>query len=488
MSKKRKRNDDPFNGPIFDLFDKKIYLVDNYFSIPKSILKIGELESELTVANKLKHFKTHKPLPPVKAFKYHGNRIHVPKRKGYEFIKANNLEYVDIQESGESSKHLNDIQVTLDEENRNQVSAYNAIMDSLYQYGGASLSLPPGDGKTEVALKASETLKTKVAVLAHNKTVIEAWEARIPKRFPGAKIGYLMNKIYNYKDCDIVIISIPSLVRGKYSRDIMKQFGFVIIDEMHHISSETWSKSFNYLCAKYILGLSGTPYRKDGMEKIFEAYVGPVTFRTIRKYTTKVRVHLYKLEYDQPELIVDKKEDMNLPQILNNLATDTKRNASIVSHLENLAKTDRQTLFFSLRVSHLIILKEMIALYYPHIKTSLYIGNEKESDDFETVKKSQWIFSTIGKGSEALNLPTLSNVSILMPKLEEYQAISRIFREKETRIIPEIIAFYDPYFHWPKLFWTHVRFYQKEGYELVWHFHLEDPKKKFDNRPCPFKI
>ena len=53
-----------------------------------------------------------------------------------------------------------------------------------------------------------------------------------------------------------------------------------ISDECHHLGSEVFSKSMQKVASKYMLGLSATPNRKDGLRKVFEWFIGPIVYMT----------------------------------------------------------------------------------------------------------------------------------------------------------------------------------------------------------------
>lgn len=55
----------------------------------------------------------------------------------------------------------------------------------------------------------------------------------------------------------------------EYSSKTFLDIGFVIYDECHHIGSEVFHLAMPKLSTKYVLGLSATPNRKDGLEKVF---------------------------------------------------------------------------------------------------------------------------------------------------------------------------------------------------------------------------
>ena len=84
-----------------------------------------------------------------------------------------------------------------------------------------------------------------------------------------------------------------------YDTSIFDNFGLVIYDEVHHLSAETFSKALPKVATKYLLGLSATPNRKDGLSKVFKYYIGNVI--KFKNYTIpgkNVNVKIYSIVND----------------------------------------------------------------------------------------------------------------------------------------------------------------------------------------------
>ena len=455
-----------------DLPKDKIVLRDSFFSIPLGLLNeenIKQLKNELTIKSNKKNYITKEPIPPSKIYDEVEDRIRIPKNYGYKFLKDLKLEYINKEEKGEDAMTLKGIELELDEENRNQITAYNITLKALLDTGGATLSLPPGDGKTEVALKITEAIGKKVCVIFYGETILQEWKNRVPKRFKDAKVGCLMSDIYEYENYDVVCVSVSSLINGKYDRDIMKKFGFTIIDEAHHESSIEWSKCFRYICSPYILALSGTPKRNDGKEVLLERVIGPVTFKSQRVYKKNVIVNLYELKYTAPKCIRLNNGEINTSRLLTNLGIIKLRNEQIIKQMGQYAETGRQMLILSDRIKQLKILKYYAFINYPNIKTSLLIGGMKTNEQ-EEAKTCQWIFSTYKKSGEGLDIKSLSIIVLTTPKTNIEQAVSRIFRDKNPEFEPIIIDFYDDYYNWPRQFYNRLKYFKKEKFTINFLF------------------
>ena len=88
---------------------------------------------------------------------------------------------------------------------------------------------------------------------------------------------------------------LQSLSMKEYPNALFKEYGLTIVDECHHISSEVFSRALFKVVTKYMLGLSATVKRKDGLTKIFKMFIGNVVFSKKRK--TNINVEIRAINY-----------------------------------------------------------------------------------------------------------------------------------------------------------------------------------------------
>ena len=91
---------------------------------------------------------------------------------------------------------------------------------------------------------------------------------------PDSSVGIIKQNKIKVEDKDFVVGSLQSIAMRDYDTDIFKDFGLVIIDEVHHCSAEVFSKALIKTCSPFVLGLSATLNRKDGLRKVFEWFIG----------------------------------------------------------------------------------------------------------------------------------------------------------------------------------------------------------------------
>ena len=147
-------------------------------------------------------------------------------------------------------------------------------------------------GKTFTALAIAGKLGQKTLVVTHTLALRRQWEVECEKVFgfiPGI-IGSGKFKI----DSPIVIGNIQSLYRK--IPQIRQEFGLVILDEMHHVSSPTFSRIIDKNCARYKIGLTGTLQRKDGRHVVFRDYFGNNIYKPPKENFMEPKVHILPMD------------------------------------------------------------------------------------------------------------------------------------------------------------------------------------------------
>ncbi len=399
--------------------------------------------------------------------------LYLPRFKGKEWFPN----YEDLTWEGVDVTCFHSFNLEFNEEVKKQESAFAALTRDLQKHQSAIISLPPGDGKTEVALKALQDIKKKTLVLAHADYICQQWIDRAKARYPTVKTAYLMQKLTKKKEAavraaDLVAGTVQSMCMCDYPKNLLEDFGVVILDEVHHYGSPEWRKAFHLLEAKYWIGLSGTVERQDGLETLLFDWLGPISFFSKKTYTTKIKVDIYKLHLDYPPLIMLKHNKKRPDPVANMtlLVNMKSRLDEVVKTLQVLVDHPfpRQTLLLSDRVAHLDMLIKATNILYPKISKGKLVGGMKLEAQAEA-KTHQWVFTTFKKSKEALDMPNLSVLVLLTPEKNVYQTVCRIIRSITFTHEPWIIDFQDPWGSFMGRFKQRIKFFQKENYDIQFH-------------------
>ena len=352
------------------------------------------------------------------------NSIYIPKFYGtdkYGPAKKNKLNEgydIDIKFTGD-----------LREEQKPIEALY---LKSAEDIGGGIISLKCGGGKTVLALHIISMLKKKTIVVVHKDFLMTQWRDRIKQFLPDAKIGKIQQNTIDVDGKDIILSMVQSLSMKEYSEDTFSSFGLAIFDECHHLGAEVFSKSMQKVSSKYMLGLSATPNRKDGLRKVFEWYIGPIVYMTKEKNEDYVEVQL--ISYDCQDIKYCKEEktfkgDACMPRMINNICEHFPRTKMILNLVDKYYKDDRKLLILSDRREHLNIMEKYIHVNIAPNNVGQYVGGMKP-DALRISQEKDIILGTFSMASEGMDIPKLNAIILASPKSDVEQSVGRIFREK----------------------------------------------------------
>lgn len=315
-----------------------------------------------------------------------------------------------------------------------QVEITDHCLDTLKKKGGGILTVGCGKGKTSMSIWLATQLKQKTLIIVHTGVLQEQWVENITKFVPEAKVGIIKGKKFEVEGKDFVIAMLQTVCnpRKNFTWKDFKEFGTTIIDEAHHISAPSFSRSLPVISSKYKIGLSATPERNDKLEKIFYWYLGPSMWYD--RSSNKTLIPLVKIVNYIDEDYEEKYKYNGSPdlhamteQILDNI----KRNRFIIHQTGLMVEKGRQVLVLSSRKKHLKELKKRFDRKYTDYTSGFYVGGMKPKD-LEESTKCNVLFGTYQLVSEGFDLPTLNTLIMTTPKKEVEQIVGRILRAKTT--------------------------------------------------------
>jgi len=208
---------------------------------------------------------------------------------------------------------------------------------------GGLLELPCAWGKTSASLYILSKLQKKTLVIVHKEFLMNQWIERIEQFLPGTRVGKIQGQTIDIENKDIVLCMLQSLVLKDYPSSLFDSFGLTIIDEVHHISSQTFSTALFKVVTKYMLGLSATMDRKDGTTKVFKMFLGEVVYKAEKKsdYQVEVRAITYKTtDPDFNETILDFKGQPQISSMISKLCSYNRRTEFIIQTLNDYIRVD----------------------------------------------------------------------------------------------------------------------------------------------------
>lgn len=394
--------------------------------------------------------------PPFDAFWCDEEWMHVPRFYGYAQWGAPSKEEVVDGEpmSGEFHGSLNPV----------QIEATNQTLEQLRRAPhGALLVLPCGYGKTVCALFIAQQLKRRTLVLVHKAFLVQQWHERAAHFLPNATRGKIQQNVVD-ADADIVVGMVQSLSKRDYPERILAAFGTVIIDEAHHMSAPVFSRALRCLPARYILGLSATPERKDGLTPLLFYSMGPVAHRIERTPEhTLVSCMLY--EGGKRKEIKYRDGRISMPLMLNAIVADETRNALIADHIVRYLAANRNIIVLTDRIVQLKdIMKLLIARNISPDLIAFYVGSTPASERQEASMR-RCILSTYSMAKEGLDIPRLDTLIMATPKGDIVQASGRVQRKHPEKQTPLIVDIVDTFSVFEALRWKRWNFYRSEQFK-----------------------
>ena len=217
------------------------------------------------------------------------------------------------------------------------------------------LCAPTAFGKTAVAAWLIAARKVNTLVLVHRQQLLDQWHARLAMflNLPDKSIGQIGGgKSERSGTLDIAIIQSTHGREGV--KDFVAEYGQVIVDECHHLSAFTFEQVMKQVKARYVLGLTATPERKDGHHPIIYMQCGPIRHKLSARSMTAVTPFEHEVVPRLTEFCMPPERiDTTIQEVYAALADDRARNEMILDDLLRAVGDRRSPLLLTGRTNHL---------------------------------------------------------------------------------------------------------------------------------------
>lgn len=432
--------------------DISIYLGNKGYTIYKEALPKEELDflrEELTVRAYVPKSPVQPPSFPV--YKESYQKIYIPRffgMKHYGEPDAINIPGgVDIDIPFQGSLRDYQDEVVDIYQKKVGLKPANDGTPTHTRGGGGLLELCCGAGKTVMALNIISKVGKKTLVVVHKGFLLNQWVERIQQFLPTAKIGRIQGKVIDIEGKDIVIGMLQSLSMKDYPKSVFESFGLIVVDEVHHISSEVFSRSLTKIVTKYTLGLSATMNRKDGLTKVFKMFLGEIMYQKKRDGEDNVLVKAidYKIDDDDfNEMEYDYRGNPKYSTMISKLCGFGRRSDFIVDVIQNEFKVnpDQQMIVLAHNKNLLTYLHDAVE-HRGFATVGYYVGGMKDKD-LKISETKKVIIATYAMAAEALDIKSLTTLLMATPKTDITQAVGRILRAKHSQpVVIDIIDQHD---------------------------------------------
>ena len=402
------------------------------------------------------------------------------------FLNDNTVTYTII----DKTNHGNKISVSFQgEEREEQLEAINALLP----YTNGILHATTAFGKTVTAAAIIARKKVNTLILVHSKALLKQWHDRLTEFL---NIDYPQHEEKNKRDRRKVFSPIGcfdssgntlhgiidiALIQSCLDEDGVKPFvqdyGMVIVDECHHVSSITFEQVLRSIKAHTIYGLTATPIRKDGHQPIIFMQCGPIRF------TTDVKSQIAKQSFDRfliprftsyNSILEDR---LSIATLYKYLSEDEIRNNLIVEDICKAVNTGRTPIILTNRTAHVSVLAEKLKATIKNVISLTGIGTTKEKREamqrLQTIPDSeQLVIVATGKYvGEGFDYPRLDTLFLALPiswKGLLTQYAGRLHREYEGKKDVRIYDYID--IHEPicdSMYRKRLKGYAAIGYKTI---------------------
>jgi len=242
-------------------------------------------------------------------------------------------------------------------------------VEEIVQHDIGIFVAPPGSGKTVVGTYLVSERKCSTLILVHRKPLLDQWVAQLTQflNLPPKSVG-VIGASKNKPNGVLDVAMIQSLVRNNEVIDLVAGYGQVIVDECHHLPAVSFERVLAEAKAKYVVGLTATPYRRDGHQAIIHFQCGPTRFNLHRKQHGMVDDFIRSLIVRetgfalQPENTQESVQDLYA-----RLAADRQRNRLILDDIRQALKQKRSPLLLTERKDHLEFFVENLSGEVPNL-------------------------------------------------------------------------------------------------------------------------
>jgi superfamily II DNA or RNA helicase len=209
-------------------------------------------------------------------------------------------------------------------------------------------------GKTVVGTYLVAARGCSTLILVHRQPLLDQWLAQLslflglePKQI--GQIG--AGKKTGNGQLDVAMIQ--SLIRKDCVQDIVAHYGQVIVDECHHLPAVSFERVLAEVKARYVVGLTATPQRRDGHHPIMAMQLGPIRFAVNPKSQAAQRPFAHTLVVRETGFKTSCETPPGIQELYAALAADAPRNQLILDDVIGALEQRRSPILLTERKNHL---------------------------------------------------------------------------------------------------------------------------------------
>lgn len=369
-------------------------------------------------------------------------------------------------------------------------------MDEVLKFDNGILHAATAFGKTVVCSAIIAEKKVNTLIILESSALMEQWKEALEKFLYineeppeyKTKTGRIkirkevIGRLQGAHDSMTGIIDIAmagSLCKKGEFHYLLNQYGMVLVDECHHAASDTIANVLREVKAKYVYGVTATPKRGDGLEKINYMLLGPIRY----SYTAKEKAIAQGIDHFvyphftpivAPRGVITKKMHPN--EAYDIIRDNEVRDDLIISDIKECISVGRTPVVLSRYKEHSQKLYERLKDYADHV--FLMTGNNSKKEHKKIldrlhqvdIKETVILIATGSLIGEGFDFPRLDTLFMAMPVsfrsvVEQYAGrLNRDYEGKENVIVYDYVDSHIPMFD--TMYAKRLKAYKQIGYEV----------------------
>ena len=228
---------------------------------------------------------------------------------------------------------------------------------------------PPGVGKTVLGAYLVAQRGRSTLVLVHRRPLLDQWKAQLAM-FLGieetaiGEIGRGKHKATGQLD----VAMLQSVTRRGTVDDRVTTYGQVIVDECHHVPASSFERVLSEARARYVVGLTATPQRRDGHHPIIEMQLGPIRYAPKATEAVAQRPFAFRLIVRETGFrLPSEPATLSIQALYRQLASDPARNDLILTDVIHAIDEGRSPILLTERKDHLEFFAERLRGFVRHL-------------------------------------------------------------------------------------------------------------------------